>query len=86
MGPYSAMGKNNNLKKQVISGSKSKKKKITDAPVTPESKKLIDMTDDTKRDAKYDYSAIFNVKEEFIFVFGGKSTKSWADSVEVFDI
>ena len=39
----------------------------------------------------YDYSAIFNIKEEYIFVFGGVSSDAssqskYLDSVEVFDV
>jgi hypothetical protein len=49
---------------------KVKKNLKIEPPVTPDSKK-IDLTDDTKRDCKYDYSAIFSLKEEYIFVFGG---------------
>lgn len=39
----------------------------------------------------YDYSAIFNIKEEYIFVFGGvsrggSSSSKFLDSVEVFEV
>jgi len=34
---------------------------------------------------RYDYSGIFNVKEEFIFVFSGLSNKGILNTVEVFD-
>jgi len=39
----------------------------------------------------YDYSAIFNIKEEYIFVFGGVGSNSgdqakFLNSVEVFDV
>ena len=59
---------------------------MIDAPVTPKGKSINLIDNETKRIDKYDYSAIFHIKEEFIFVFGGKNHKGVTGSVEVFDV
>jgi hypothetical protein len=40
---------------------------------------------DPKSAARFNYSAIFSVKEEFIFVFSGYAQEGLLNSVEVFD-
>lgn len=39
----------------------------------------------SKSGVRFDYSGIFQVKEEFIFVFSGYSSQGLLSSVEVFD-